>query len=100
MTQTEQDYEDFLCEVETDKDLRAQINLFKNMSVGAEAPAEGGGDGMGEDEDEEGLEQNPDAVDINELLDEMALGLDEGGDADTGALGALQEGKEEEEDGL
>jgi nonsense-mediated mRNA decay protein 3 len=91
--QVEQDYEDFLCEVETDKDLRSQINLFKSLSVGgAEEPAAGGAaDGMAdEEEDDEGLEAHPDAVDINELLDEMALGLDD--------LAPTQDGEEKQEE--
>lgn len=79
----EEDYELFMREVETDKELRAKMNLFKKRSTAAAlsggamqvegaGPADGGGcGGGGGDDDDDDDDEN--GVRLDELLDELAL---------------------------
>lgn len=67
LSKEELDYEQFLDDLEEDRDMRAQINLYKDEKAAA-APA-------GEDEDamdEDDGEQAP-AVGLDELLDDMTM---------------------------
>jgi nonsense-mediated mRNA decay protein 3 len=63
----EVEYEKFMQDLEEDKELRSNVNLYKKESK------HGGGDGVGEDQDEEFEDENPDAVQLDELLDDLQL---------------------------
>lgn len=83
----EKDYERFLQQLESDKDMRRQVNLYKSGS-GAKPAAEAGGDTRMEDVEEMDEEE----VRLEELLDGMTLdnpdaGPDGEGD-ETGAASA------------
>ncbi len=94
-TDHDEQYEQFLQDLEEDPEMRSQINLYKDADGIAQmdarqtraAPAgashaggSGGGGGGDEDSDMEYDDDLPD-VGLEELLDELTLGADEG-DAD------------------
>ena len=66
----EKDYERFLQQLESDKDMRRQVNLYKSGAAAAAAkPTQAGGDEAMEDVEEMDEEQ----VRLEELLDGMTL---------------------------
>jgi len=68
LSKEERDYEKFLDELEEDRDMRAQIDLYKDESFHPEAAA-GNGDDDAMDED---AEATP-AIPLHELLDDLAV---------------------------
>jgi len=84
-SQYEQEYEEFMQDLEEDPEMRAQINLYRDPEAdrraaaqAAQAAASGaasGGDGDGDGEEAED-DDFPD-VGLEELLDELTLGADE-----------------------
>lgn len=74
----EKDYERFLQQLESDKDMRRQVNLYKS-GLSAAKPAEGDGDGAAM---EDVPEMDEEEVRLEELLDGMTLD-----DADAGPDG-------------
>lgn len=79
----EKDYERFLQQLESDKDMRRQVNLYKSGAAAKPAQA-GGGDAM-----EEVEEMDEEEVRLEELLDGMTLdNADAGPDGQEDDMGA------------
>lgn len=79
----EKDYERFLQQLESDKDMRRQVNLYKSGAAAKPAQA-GGGDAM-----EEVEEMDEEEVRLEELLDGMTLdNADAGPDGQEDDVGA------------
>lgn len=82
----ERDYEQFLDEVERDRDFRAHMNLYKNDS--AVAAATNAGDAMAvdgadiNDDQSDAYSECPDAVGLDELLEDMTIDDSMAPDAD------------------
>ncbi|KAG8467483.1 hypothetical protein KFE25_000799 [Diacronema lutheri] len=84
------DYETFLRDLEEDKEMRAEVNLYKNpaalarASPGAKAKAQAGAAAAavvgGDDDDDDGISEAD--VGLEELLDDLALGDNETFDVD------------------
>eukprot|EP00752_Nemacystus_decipiens_P002855 g2659.t1 len=80
----EKDYERFLQQLESDKDMRRQVNLYKSGAAAAKpAQADGAGEAM---EDVE--EMDEEEVRLEELLDGMTLDNADAGPDDQEELGA------------
>lgn len=83
----EKDYERFLQQLESDRDMRRQVNLYKSGIAAAAKPAaaaaEGGGEAM-----EDAEEMDEEEVRLEELLDGMTLDNAEAGPDGEGDLGA------------
>ena len=76
----EKDYEDFLQELESDRELRSQVNMYKNSRTaasGSKGKKEVRMEGMDEEEEED--EDDEEDVQLEELLDDLMVGeeLDE-----------------------
>lgn len=87
----EKDYERFLQQLESDKDMRRQVNLYKAgpATAGAKSAAETGGDADEKMEDVE--EMDEEEVRLEELLDGMTLDNPDAGpdgEDETGAASA------------
>lgn len=67
----EMDYEQFLDDLEEDKEMRAQINLYKDEDAAA---AHGTGDADAMDDGDEADDSTRPAIAIHELLDDLKVG--------------------------
>lgn len=92
------DEEDFMREVEADKEMRSQMNLYKSEQLKAKAlEADEAMKEEGDDEDEDDQE-----IKLDELLDGLVMdaGPDEEDDIVAGALVSQEEGEKAAKDGI
>ena len=74
LRKAEEDYEEFLQEIDENPEMRSQINLYRKDKLGAHASSSSGAPAAGGDDDEDKEEDDgfPE-VQLDELLNDLAL---------------------------